>query len=55
MEERKNPVDLGIDDYLNETLADLYLELVSYDLTVCQECIEATQESGRNFIGNSPF
>jgi hypothetical protein len=36
MEERKNPVDLGIEDYLNELLVRLYLELLDYDSEVCE-------------------
>lgn len=32
MEKRKNPVDLGIEDYLNERLIELYLELLAYEV-----------------------
>jgi hypothetical protein len=32
MEERKDPVALGIEDYLNELLAELYIELLNYEI-----------------------
>lgn len=32
MEERKDPVALGIEDYLNELLIELYIELLNHEI-----------------------